>query len=73
MYLIKFSKRQILDQAIKYEFVDLKTVFGDRTNQKANANKSKHEGVEVEMVKKVINNINLILKMYKLSIQRKTC
>ncbi len=48
-------------------------MFGDRTNQKANANKSKHEDVEVEMVKKVINNINLILKMHKLSIQRKTC
>lgn len=43
----------ILKQAIEYEFVDMETVFGDSTHQKANANKNKHKDVEVEIVKKV--------------------
>lgn len=44
---------RILDQAIEYGYVDMETVFGDSTHQKANANKNKHKNVEVEIVKKV--------------------
>lgn len=44
---------KILDQAIGYEFIDVETVFGDGTHQKANANKNKHRDVKVEIVKKV--------------------
>ena len=43
----------ILNQAIEYGFVDMETVFGDGTHQKANANKNKHKDVEVEIVKKI--------------------
>lgn len=43
----------ILKQAIKYGFIDMETVFGDSTHQKANANKNKHRDIEVEIVKKV--------------------
>ena len=43
----------ILKQAIDYGFVDMETVFGDGTHQKANANKNKHNDVEVEIAKKV--------------------
>lgn len=43
----------ILNKAIEYEFVDMETVFGDGTHQKASANKNKHKDVEVEIVKKV--------------------
>ena len=43
---------KILNQAIEYGFVDMETVFGDGTHQKANANKNKHKDVEVEIVKK---------------------
>ena len=43
----------ILNQAIEYGFIDMETVFGDGTHQKANANKNKHKDVEVEIVKKV--------------------
>lgn len=42
----------ILKQAIEYGFVDMESVFGDSTHQKANANKNKHKDVEVEIVKK---------------------
>lgn len=44
---------KILKQAIEYGFVDLETVFGDSTHQKANANKNKHTDEEVKIVKKV--------------------
>lgn len=44
---------KILNQAIEYKFIDMETVFGDSTHQKANANKNKHKDVEVEIVKKV--------------------
>lgn len=44
---------KILNQAIEYNFIDMETVFGDSTHQKANANKNKHKDVEVEIVKKV--------------------
>lgn len=49
----------ILNQAIEYGFVDMETVFGDGTHQKANANKNKHKDVEVEIVKKVYENAML--------------
>ena len=44
---------EILNQAIEYSFIDMETVFGDSTHQKANANRNKHKNVEVEIVKKV--------------------
>lgn len=44
---------KILNQAMEYGFIDMETVFGDGTHQKANANKNKHKDVEVEIVKKV--------------------
>jgi transposase len=44
---------KILKQAIEYDFVDMETVFGDSTHQKANANKNKNKDVEVKIVKKV--------------------
>ena len=43
----------ILKQAIEYKFVNMETVFGDSTHQKANANKNKYKDVEVEIVKKI--------------------
>ena len=49
----------ILKQAIDYGFVDMETVFGDGTHQKANANKNKHKDVEVEIVKKVYEDAML--------------
>ncbi len=50
---------KILEQAIEYGFVDMETVFGDGTHQKANANKNKHKDVEVEIVKKVYEDAML--------------
>lgn len=44
---------KILNQVIEYGFIDVETVFGDSTHQKANANKNKSNNVEVEIVKKV--------------------
>lgn len=44
---------QILKQAMGYGFVDMETVFGDSTHQKANANKNKSIDKEVEIIKKV--------------------
>lgn len=49
----------ILNQAIDYDFIDMETVFGDGTHQKANANKNKHKDVEVEIVKKVYEDAML--------------
>ncbi len=43
---------RILSQAMEYGFIDMETVFGDSTHQKANANKNKYTDVEVEIVKK---------------------
>jgi len=43
---------KILSQAMEYGFIDMETVFGDSTHQKANANKNKYTDVEVEIVKK---------------------
>lgn len=44
---------EILRQAMEYGFVDMETVFGDSTHQKANANKNKCFDKEVAIVKKV--------------------
>ncbi len=44
---------QILKQAISYGFVDMETVYGDSTHQKANANKNKYTDEEVEIMKKI--------------------
>lgn len=43
---------EILSQAIRRKFVDVTTVFGDGTHQKANANKKKNHKEEVEIVAK---------------------
>ena len=43
---------RVLDQAIDYGFVDVSSVFGDSTHQKANANKNKHKDIEVAITKK---------------------
>ena len=43
---------EILSQAIRRKFVDVTTVFGDGTHQKANANKKKNHKKEVEIVAK---------------------
>lgn len=50
---------KILNQAIEYGYIDMETVFGDGTHQKANANKNKHKDVEVEIVKKVYEDAML--------------
>jgi len=50
---------RILEQAMEYGFIDMETVFGDSTHQKANANKNKHTDVEVEIVKKVYEDAML--------------
>ncbi len=44
---------RILSQADKYGYIDLETVYGDSTHQKASANKNKHRNVEVEIARKV--------------------
>ena len=43
---------EILSQAIKKKFVDVETVFGDGTHQKANANTKKNHKERVEIVAK---------------------
>ena len=43
---------EILRQAMGYGFVDMETIFGDSTHQKANANKNKCLDKEVAIVKK---------------------
>lgn len=43
---------EILSQAIKKKFVNVETVFGDGTHQKANANTKKNHKETVELVKK---------------------
>lgn len=51
--------KTILKQADKYGFLDMETVFGDGTHQKANANKNKHEDEEIEIIKKVYEDAML--------------
>lgn len=43
---------EIISQAMKYQFINVESVFGDSTHQKANANKRKSENKEVELVAK---------------------
>ena len=43
---------EILSQAIKKKFVDIETVFGDGTHQKANANKNRNHKEVVEITAK---------------------
>ncbi len=43
---------EIIKRAIKYDFIDMESVFGDSTHQKANANKNKSYNEQVEIVKK---------------------
>lgn len=43
----------ILEHIYTLGFLDLETVFGDSTHQKANANKNKFQDVEIKKVKKV--------------------
>ena len=55
---------EIISQAIQKHFVDLTTVFGDGTHQKANANKRKYHKEQVEICKKkyeddLLKEINL--------------
>ena len=47
---------RILEQAMDYNFIDMETVFGDSTHQKANANKNKNKNVKVEVVKKIYDD-----------------
>ena len=49
---------QILKQAIAYGFVDMETVFGDSTHQKASANKNKYTDEEVSIAKKTWEKAN---------------
>lgn len=42
----------ILEHIYTLGFLDLETVFGDSTHQKANANKNKYQDVEIKKVKK---------------------
>ncbi|MEG0470497.1 MAG: IS1182 family transposase [Longicatena sp.] len=44
---------EILKQAMGYGFVDIETIYGDSTHQKASANKNKYLDKEVAIVKKV--------------------
>ncbi len=41
--------KKILKQAMEYKMVNMKTVFGDGTHQKASANKNKYQDIEVEI------------------------
>ena len=44
---------RILEEVIDYGYLDLTTIFGDSTHQKANANKNKYKNEKVEIAKKV--------------------
>lgn len=41
--------KKILKQAREYKMLNMKTVYGDGTHQKASANKNKYEDIEVEL------------------------
>lgn len=43
---------RIIEQGLRYGFINTETVFADSTHQKASANKRKHERKEVELTKK---------------------
>ncbi len=46
----------IIKQAKSYGYVDVETIFGDSTHQKASANKRKSEDKEVEIIRKYYEN-----------------
>ena len=62
-YIRRYKNSEIFDkilkQAIEYNFVDMETVFGDGTHQKANANKNKSKDIEVKIAKKVYEDAML--------------
>ena len=47
--IFKTIFKRILKQAKEYKMLNMKTVYGDGTHQKANANKNKYEDLEVEI------------------------
>lgn len=47
--IFKTIFKRILKQAKEYKMLNMKTVYGDGTHQKANANKNKYEDKEVEI------------------------
>ena len=47
--IFKTIFERILKQAKKYKMLNMKTVYGDGTHQKASANKNKYEDLEVEI------------------------
>lgn len=47
--IFKTIFKKILKQAKEYKMLNMKTVYGDGTHQKASANKNKYEDVEVEL------------------------
>lgn len=58
---------KILEQAIRRGFVDMSSVFGDSTHQKASANKNRYEDEEIEIVKRhyddeLLEEINAVRK-----------
>ena len=44
---------RILEEVMDYGYLDLTTIFGDSTHQKANANKNKFKNEKVELAKKI--------------------
>ena len=44
---------RILEEVMDYGYLDLTTIFGDSTHQKANANKNKFKNENVELAKKI--------------------
>ena len=47
--IFKTIFKKILKQAKEYKMLNMKTVYGDGTHQKASANKNKYEDVEIEL------------------------
>lgn len=68
--IFKTIFKRILKQAKKYKMLNMNTVFGDGTHQKASANKNKYIDVEVELEAKsydeeLLKEINLERKKIK--------
>ena len=63
-YIRRYNDSDVFDQIFQYVLceiskngmLDLNTVFGDSTHQKASANKNKYEDVEIEVVQKTYEN-----------------
>ena len=47
--IFKTIFKEILKQAKKFKMLNLKTIYGDGTHQKASANKNKYEDAEIEI------------------------